>query len=120
MADGAGEKSWWERNVEAPTAQYYDDQRKLISPYDTVGLIEHDIKVGALKGAYGFGKGLVTGLVDMAIVGYKLYKNDPETCEKAWQVTKKAAIESWIYTMGTPEQKMDQNKRMNEAILTVG
>lgn len=120
MADGAGEKSWWERNVEDPTAAHYDNERKQISQYDTLGLIEHDIKVGVLKGAYGFGKGLVTGLVDIAIVGYKLYTNDPETCEKAWQVTKKAAIESWIYTMGTPEEKMDQNKRMNDAILTVG
>ncbi|MCM3874997.1 MAG: hypothetical protein NEA02_01115 [Thermoanaerobaculia bacterium] len=114
------EKSWWERNVEDNVAADYDRQRAQISEYDTLGRLEHDIKVGALKGAYGFGKGLLVGIVDIAKVGYKLYTNDPETAEKTWQLTKKVAKESWIAVGGTPEQKADQNKRCTEALLTIG
>src|SRR3954468_14833027 len=109
MAAEQDQKSWWERNVEDSAAHYYDQQRALVSEYDTVGRLEHDVKVGAMKGAYGFAKGLVVGVADVAAVGYKLYRGDPETSEKAWQITKKVAKESWVATFGGPDEKRDQN-----------
>jgi hypothetical protein len=120
MAADPNEKSWWERNVEDTVAESYDRQRATIPEYDHLGRLKHDATVGAMKGVYGFGKSLVVGLVDVAVVANKLRTGDPETTQKAWDITKKIAKEAYLSQFGTPQEKLDQNERANEAIYAIG
>jgi hypothetical protein len=120
MAADPNEKNWWERNVEDTVAESYDRQRAAIPEYDHLGRLKHDATVGAMKGAYSFGKSMVVGLIDVAIVANKLRTGDPATTQKAWDITKKVAKEAYLSQFGTPQEKLDQNKRANEAIYAIG
>jgi hypothetical protein len=120
MGTDQDEKSWWERNVEDTVSESYDRERAAIPEYDVLGRQMHDAEVGAMKGAYHFGKGLVIGLVDVAVVTGKLMSGDPETYQKAWEITKKVAKEAYISQFGSPQEQMDQNRRTNDAIYAVG
>lgn len=116
MADDTG-KNWWERNVEDRLSEVVDEQRAHL-PEDQ--RLQHDIGVGTVKGLYGGGKSLVTGLIDLAGFAAKVYKGDPATLEKVWDVTKKVATEGWIAQFGSPEEKADQARRAAEAAKQIG
>lgn len=116
MAEGDGDQNWWERNVEGGMAGLADQERARL-PEDQQ--LTHDIEVGALKGVYGGGKSLVTGLVDLATFGVNVLRGDQATYEKIWDVTKKVASEAYTGYLGTPEEKAEQNRRAYAAIKEV-
>lgn len=107
MADD-NSPNWWERNVEDRTAAELDEERAKL-PEDARLL--NDVETGVLKGAYRGGKGLVTGVVDLAILTGKLYRGDPELSAKIWEWTKSLAKEGAVGLFGSPEEKREQNER---------
>lgn len=113
MPEGNAGENWWERNVEDGMAELVDKERARL-PEDQ--LLEHDVEVGALKGLYGGGKSLVTGLFDLGVFGVKVLRGDQATYEKIWDVTKKVAKEGYTGTFGTAEEKAKQNERAHAAI----
>lgn len=88
----------------------YDYQRKQIPPWDDVGRVEHDIKVGIMKGVYGGAKSLIGGAIDLLRFAF-----DPQAQQafgqKAWPVAVKLAKETYISKFGTPAEIQDQNER---------
>ena len=100
--------NWWERNVEDRTAAKLDEERAKL-PEDARLL--NDIETGVLKGAYRGGKGLVTGVVDLAILTGKLFRGDQEINAKIWEWTESLAKESAVGLFGSPEEQREQNER---------
>jgi hypothetical protein len=114
------ETSWWERNVEDPVAAEVERERQMIPPEAVGARLQNDIATGVLKGVYGFGKGLIVGLADIAIVAAKLENGDPETTEKAFQIIKKLGKEAWIAVKNDPAEIADQDRRIGEALKGIG
>lgn len=104
------DKSWLEK-AEDYVSDDYDRQRALIPEYDYEGKVLHDVKVGAMKGVYHGVKGLVSGVIDLLILGYKV-QYDPETSRKANEFIISAAKEIYISKFGSPEEIRDQNQRI--------
>jgi hypothetical protein len=105
------EKSWLEQ-AEDYTSEDYDRQRSFIPEYDDLGKALHDVKVGVLKGVYHGVKGLISGVIDLAIYLGKLQQDDPETKKKTWDFLVGVAREVYISRAGTPAEVQDQNRRI--------
>ncbi len=104
------DKSWLDK-AEDYTSDSYDQQRKAIPEWDTFGRAKHDVEVGVMKGVYAGAKGLITGVIDLLILGYKL-QYDPETKKKADAAVVWAAKETYKATFGSQQEIQDQNKRI--------
>ena len=88
------------------TAQMADEGRPPEGPQRD----SYDRQVGFLKGAYGFTKSTISGLIDIAIFTVKVFQGDPATQQKIGDATIWFAKNAWIAYFGTQEQKDAQNK----------
>lgn len=109
------EKNWWERNVEDSWEANAKVQHDLLE-HDPVNQTIGDVSYGVQRGVYNVGKGLVVGVVDLAIFGVNVLTLDPDTLEKTWNAVAWTAKEAYIGYFGSAEEKADQNRRANEAL----
>jgi hypothetical protein len=111
MPDHEGDdKNWWEKVVEDRVAAELDRRRAAIPPHDVVGQLKHDIQVGAVKGVYNFGKGIVTGLYALGEAAVKLVTEEEfrgKVAEGAGQLAKDANT----LLNGSPEQQAEVAER---------
>lgn len=101
--------------MENGAAAYSDEYRATLPPSMR---LQYDIEVGVAKGAYGFTKSLVTGLIDLTTFATKLASADPESWKKvgetAWGVTKFVG-KSFYYTyIASPEERAQFNKEITD------
>jgi hypothetical protein len=83
----------------------------------------YDVNVGITKGAYGFTKSLVSGLIDLGTFSAKLQRGDTEAWKKvgesAWGVTKFVGKNFYYTYLASPQERMQYNKEMNEKLIGI-
>jgi hypothetical protein len=79
---------------------------------------DYDVKIGIAKGAYGFTKSLVSGLIDLTTFATKLMGGDQETYKKvgeaAWGVTKFVAKNFYYEKLASAEEKQKYEQEIND------
>jgi hypothetical protein len=88
------------------TAQKADEGR----PPEGPARDDYDVRVGFLKGVYGFTKSTVSGLIDIAVFAAKVFTGDPATQQKIGDAAIWFAKNAWIAYFGTQEQKQAQGQ----------
>ncbi len=91
-------------DIENSTAAQLDAAREQIP--EGAARDYYDVQVGAAKGVYNFGKGIVEGTISLANALKKVL-TDEETQKQVWEKAKSLAADSAKLQYGTPEQKKE-------------